>query len=212
MEQLQNVNLYRIVHRDNMAYILQKGMFCSGHPFFDPDNIFIGDSTLTQQRHDFILPLAAKGNLGDYIPFYFSYRSPMLYNIHTGHRGIKQRPQSDIVYIVCKLQPLIDKGFECIFSDGHAKNKVTRFFTDTKDLSQLDWESIKALQWNNTPTNPDRMRRKQAECLIKSQVPPQYIAALVVFDEATKTAMEALISTNKLTIGVHINPKNEFYY
>jgi hypothetical protein len=212
MMTLQNINLYRIVHRDNVAYILEKGMFCHGHPFFDPNNIFIGDSTLTEQRHEFELPLADCGNLGDYVPFYFGYRSPMLLNIHTGYRGIQQRPQTDIVYIVCKLSCLIDKGFEVIFTDGHAKNQVTRFFKDTADLHQLDWESINAIQWNTTAQHPDRMRRKQAECLVKSQVPPQCIAALVVYDAATKADMEALVQASKHAIGVHINPKNDFYY
>ena len=60
---LQNINLYRIVHRDNVGYILKNGMFCSGHASFDPTNIFIGDSTLTQQR------FAAKLlNRYDYVP------------------------------------------------------------------------------------------------------------------------------------------------
>ncbi|MBL7818659.1 MAG: DUF4433 domain-containing protein [Saprospiraceae bacterium] len=209
---MQNINLYRIVHRDNVAYILEKGMFCYGHPFFDPDNIFIGDSKLTQQRHDFDIPLSDGGYLGDYVPFYLGFRSPMLYNIHTGHRGIEQRPQSDIIYIVCKLHCLIEKDYKVIFTDGHAKNKVTRFYTDIQDLNRLDWESINAQYWQNTDTNPDRMRRKQAECLVKSQVPPQCIAALVVYDEATKNEMEKLVQKSGHKIGVHINPKSQFYY
>ncbi len=212
MVDVQNINLYRIVHRDNVAYILEKGMFCYGHPFFDPDNIFIGDSKLTQERHSFELPLTDCGHLGDYVPFYFGSRSPMLYNIHTGYRGIEQRPQSEIVYIVCKLQCLIEKGYIVVFTDGHAKNKVTRFFTDAEELNQMDWESIKALQWDNTDANPDRMRRKQAECLVKSQVPPQCIAALVVYDVATKKAMETLVQNSGYQIGVHINPLKQFYY
>ena len=92
------------------------------------------------------------------------------------------------------------------------KNKVTQFFTDTKDLNQLDWISINALTWNNTPETPDRMRRKQAECLVKSNVPPQYITALVVFDEETKKEMTQLVEKNKQTIGVYINPNDLFYY
>ena len=68
------------------------------------------------------------------------------------------------------------------------------------------------MTWRITPDNPDRMRRKQAECLIKSHVPPQCIAALVVYDEATKTVMEALVAKSGLEIGVHVNPNGNFYY
>ena len=79
-------------------------------------------------------------------------------------------------------------------------------------MDKLDWNSIHALTWRNTEDNPDRMRRKQAECLIKSEVPPQYIAALVVYDEAIKTEMEALVAEAGLEISVHVNPKGNFYY
>ena len=209
---LEAINIYRIVHKDNVDYILQNGMFCREHPSFDPANIFIGDSILTGQRHDFVIPLKDCGNLGDYVPFYFGFRSPMLYNIHTGYRGVIQRSQSDIVYIVCKLYHLVEAGFNIIFTDGHAKNKVTRFFRDTKDLNQLDWTSINALTWYNSDETPDRMRRKQAECLVKTAIPPQYIAALVVFDETTKKEMMPLVTESNLAIGVHINPNSSFYY
>ena len=45
--ELKAVNIYRIVHKDNVEYILRNGMFCREHPSFDPNNIFIGNSTLT---------------------------------------------------------------------------------------------------------------------------------------------------------------------
>jgi hypothetical protein len=209
---LSKINIYRIIHRSNLAYILQHGMHSIGHAAFDPNNIFIGDSTLTEQRRDFPIPLADCGNLGDYVPFYFGYRSPMLFNIATGYRGVVKRPQSDIVYLVCKLDSLVKAACPLIFTDGHAKNQVTRFFTDTTDLNQIDWDSVNALTWKNTEDKPDRMRRKQAECLVKSEVPPQYIAALVVYDAATRTDVETLVKNAGLSIGVYINPKGEFYY
>ena len=84
---LEDINIYRIVHKDNVSSILQNGMFCRLHPSFDPANIFIGDSTLTEQRHEFLIPLPDGGHLGDYVPFYFGYRSPMLYNIHNRLSG-----------------------------------------------------------------------------------------------------------------------------
>ncbi len=209
---LEKVNIYRIVHRENVAYILEKGMFHINHPFFDPNNIFIGDTNLTEQRHEFPVPLAGYGNLGDYVPFYFGYRSPMLFNISTGYRSVTKRPQSDIIYIVCKLKCIDEKGLTYIFTDGHAKNYFTTFYTEASDLTNLDWENIDAMQWNNTPVDPDRMRRKQAECLVKSQVPPQCIAALVVYDEVTKEEMEALVKSLNLEISVHVNPHGKFYY
>lgn len=209
---ISDINLYRIVHQDNINYILQNGMFCVENEQFDSNNIFIGDSTLTNQRHVFKIPLPDAGNLGDYIPFYFGYRSPMLYNIKTGHRGIPMWSQSQIIYIVCKMQPFFTDEFTIVFTNGHAKSQFTSYFTQEADLKQLDWAAIKALQWQNTPHDPDKMRRKQAECLIKSHIPPQYITALVVYDASTQAKMIDLIQKTDLKINVYINPKGYFYY
>jgi ssDNA thymidine ADP-ribosyltransferase, DarT len=62
---LSDINLYRIVHQDNINFILQNGMFCVEHDRFDPNNTFIGDSILTQQRHTFKIPLKDYGHLGE---------------------------------------------------------------------------------------------------------------------------------------------------
>ena len=68
---VEEVNLYRMVHKANVAYILQNGMFCRDHIAFDPTNIFIGNSLLTEQRKDFKIPIEDCGNLGEYVPFYY---------------------------------------------------------------------------------------------------------------------------------------------
>ncbi len=207
-----DINLYRIVHQDNMNFILQNGMFCVEHEHFDPNNRFIGDSILTNQRHAFKIPLKDYGHLGEYIPFYFGYRSPMLYNIKTGYRNIPKYPQSEIIYIVCKMQAFLTDAFTVIFTDGHAKSHFTRYFNRKEDLEKLDWGSIKALQWQNTLLDNDKMRKKQAECLIKAHIPPEYIVALVVYDAATQARMKDLIQQTNLPIPVHINPNGFFYY
>ena len=107
---------------------------------------------------------------------------------------------------------MVNADFSLIFTDGHAKNQVTRFFRERADLLNLDWTDIKAMTWYNTPDNPDRMRRKQAECLVLSAVPPQYITALVVFDAPTQHEMLQLVAEKQQTISVHVNPNSVFYY
>lgn len=89
--------LFRIVHIDNVEYLLKNGMFTRHHALADPDYINIGDRVLINQRDDYPVNLEGFGNLGDYVPFYFGPLSPMLLNIKTGYRGITMRPQEDIV-------------------------------------------------------------------------------------------------------------------
>ena len=101
---LNNILLYRIVHINNVEQILNDGMFTRQHYQADTNYINIGDTTLIEQRNDYPVGINPPGGmLGDYVPFYFGPCSPMLLNIKTGHRGVKQLPQSDIVYICCKL-------------------------------------------------------------------------------------------------------------
>ena len=53
----------------------------------------------------------------------------MLLNIKTGSRGIKQFPQKDLVYVKCKISDIINHCPEWCFTDGHAKNHLTMFYS-----------------------------------------------------------------------------------
>jgi len=84
--------VFRMVHANNVEYILKNGICCRTHPLADPDYINIGDTHLITQRDEYMVPInPPDGNLGDYVPFYFGGHSPMLLNIKTGHRGVSKR-------------------------------------------------------------------------------------------------------------------------
>ena len=159
--------LYRIVHIDNLDYILTHGMITRNHINADPNYINIGDTGLIAQRTDYPVGInPPNGVLGDYIPFYFGPLSPMLLNIKTGHRGITKRPQEEIIYVVCKLENVIAKCDKWCFTDGHAKTAITGFFNKTESLHEVDWDIVKERYWTNAEEDFDKMRRKQAEFLV----------------------------------------------
>lgn len=207
------VRVFRIVHIDNVEYLLTHGMFTKNHEQADPNYINIGDSGLIAQRNTYRVGInPPNGVLGDYVPFYFGPLSPMLYNIKTGYRGITYRPQGDIVYIVCKVTTLTDNCAEWCFTDGHAKNAITEFYNDIDNLSEVDWNMVAERQWSNTEDDFDRMRRKQAEFLVKNHVPVNCISSIVVLNEARKTFVEEITTRLGLEILVRVNPNNKFYY
>ena len=207
------VRVFRIVHIDNVEYLLMHGMFTRNHAQADPNYINIGDSTLIQQRNDYPVSIdPPNGNLGEYVPFYFGPLSPMLLNIKTGYRGITQRHQREIVYIVCLVNALVEKCHEWCFTDGHAKNSITEFYNDLENLSKVDWNIVGERHWSNTEDDFDRMRRKQAEFLIKNHMPVNCISSIVVLNEAKKTFVEEIITRLGLEIPVQVNPNNKFYY
>jgi hypothetical protein len=164
--------VFRILHIDNVEYLLTHGICTRSHPQADPGYIDIGDTGLIAQRHDYpvnIIP--PNGVLGDYVPFYFGPLSPMLLNIKTGFRGITQRPQEDIVYIACSVDTIVKHCAEWCFTDGHAKTSITTFYNDLANLGEVDWNLVYERYWKNTEDDFDRIRRKQAEFLVKGHVP-----------------------------------------
>jgi prepilin-type processing-associated H-X9-DG protein len=204
--------LFRIVHIDNLPFLLERGMFASTHPDKDPDYVFIGDTKLTEQRRHYPIPLEGRGHIGEYVAFYFGHLSPMLYNIHTGYRGIVQRPQSDIVYICCTLGTIEAANCNYLFTDGHAKQRITQFYKDKSDLEQVDWDIVYQKYWRNDEEDRDRMRRKQAELLVKGHVPVSCIYRLVVFDDESKHAVSPILANLGLNLDIYVNPKGKFYY
>lgn len=94
--------IFRITHRENVPWILQHGLVCAnGHPQ-DPGFVQIGNVELIGKRSHRPVPVPPGGTLADYVPFYFTPFSPMLYNILTG-RGVRQRPNEEIVILVSSL-------------------------------------------------------------------------------------------------------------
>lgn len=205
--------LYRIVHIDNVEYLLTHGMFTKNHPNADPNYINIGDCGLIAQRNDYPVGInPPNGFLGEYVPFYFGPLSPMLLNIKTGHRGITYRPQSEIAYICCNIRDVIDECSEWCFTNGHAKNAITEFFNDQVYLDEIDWGLVSERYWSNTEDDYDRMRRKQAEFLVKNYVPVNCIDSIVVYNAQKESFVKQIVDRLGLEITIKINPGNQFYY
>lgn len=62
--------IWRIVHRDNLPWILANGLHCGNSPVKAPDWINIGNPELISKRASHPVPQAPGGVLNDYIPFY----------------------------------------------------------------------------------------------------------------------------------------------
>ncbi|MFD0795250.1 DUF4433 domain-containing protein [Mucilaginibacter litoreus] len=210
---IDKIWLYRVVHIENVAHILGNGLTTKSHEKADPNYMNIGDSKLVKQRSDYPVGVIPPGGvLGDYVPFYLGPLSPMLLNIKTGHRGITKRPQTEIVYLCCNLQFVIHHCNEWCFTDGHAKDALTSFYNDLNFLDQIDWNLVKERYWKNTEEYTDKMRRKQAEFLVKHEVPTSCISHIIVYDAEASTSIQKLIDELNLNIKVWINPKGRFYY
>jgi len=112
--------IFRITHINNVPWILRNGLRCKNSDVQDPTFVRIGNLELIQRRTARNVPVPPGGTLSDYIPFYFTPFSMMMYNIKTGYGGIRQFPNRKIVIMVSSLRGLADRGVATVFSDRHA--------------------------------------------------------------------------------------------
>lgn len=179
---------FRITHINNISHIAKCGIVKASSPLHDKNFQPIGDSQVIKLRKSKVV----KGNhIGDYIPFYFGPRSPMLYVIQHGYNGVQRVEPEEIVYCVIKLDDLITDGIECIFTDGHALNILTSFYTKDKLVnidSIVNYDDVYSSQWN-LEKDRDLKRRKEAELLIRDDLPAKYIKGYVVYNEKAKQTL-----------------------
>lgn len=208
----QIVEIYRIVHIDNVEYLLTHGMFTRHHAQADPNYTNIGDKLLISQRDTHPVSInPPNGVLGEYIPFYFGPLSPMLLNIKTGHRGITKISQSKIIYIVCQLDDVLAECNEWCFTNGHARDRLTNFYNDVADLDEVYWDVVSLRYWKPIVGFMDRQSRKEAEFLIKNHVPINCVYSIVVYDQQSKTTVEETVNRLGLTIPVVVDTSYYYY-
>ena len=84
--------IFRITHIANVPWILSNGLHSKNAEIIDPNFVQIGNSELIVKRTTRDVPVSPGGSLSDYIPFYFTPFSMMMYNMVTGYGGIRQFP------------------------------------------------------------------------------------------------------------------------
>src|SRR5437762_7514303 len=156
--------IYHISHIDNLpAIIAEGGLVCDAEAArrgLCKQSIAHADlkerRSVRRVQKLFFGNIAAGGVLSDYVPFYFTNRSPMLYSIHTGHVAQYAGRQNDVVYLVSSAEQVAEAKLVWCFTNGHAVEGLTEFFDDLRDLNKVDWEVIRSWSWKNTLTDLDR--------------------------------------------------------
>jgi hypothetical protein len=210
---LAEIKVYRLTHIDNIEHILQYGITHRNSPNHNPNYIAIGDVSLIRTRDtrqitvdngDFGNLDAPAITLGNFIPFYFGVKMPMLYVIQNGgNLVLKSTPAAKIIYLVCSVIEILQQHENCYFSDGHATDNLTTFYDKTK-ISELanivDWGAVKAVYWSGQE-NLDKKRKKQAEFLVPQDVAPSLIIGFGCYNDVAKGKLISLgIQEDKIKI------------
>ena len=207
MTDLSKTYLYRMMHIDNVPHVLEHGITHVASPGANAAYVPIGDGSLITRRNSFILN--NRRRLGDYIPFYFGARTPMLYVMQNGYNGVAPTPAGSIVYCVSSVQKILDYGLDFVFTNGHAVDGFTKQYGSEavgEMDTLLDWDAIKAKFWKSE-TDLDLKRRKEAEFLVHGDIPRSAVLGFVVYNEEAK---QQLLNSGVPEKQIHINPN--YYY
>ncbi len=205
-----------MTHIQNIPHIVEYGITHRNSPNANPEYINIGDDSLIKTRDNKSIWVNKGENfsfehdqikLGEFIPFYFGARMPMLYVIQKGFLGVKRQHPENIVYCVCRLKRIIDNEPDFYFTDGHAIDSLSSCYDSTMidDIGTIvDFNSVKAKDWT---VARDLKRKMEAEFLIRDDISPECITGFVCYNDSSKKMLLKMdIEENK----IHVNANYYF--
>ena len=184
----QKALIFRIVHRNNIGPVLNEGCHCRSK-MDGAKYVEIGNPELIQKRIGRVVPCGPGGTLSDYVPFYFTPYSPMLYNIKTGYNGIQKRPMRDILILVSSLHHLVKLGVPFVFSDRHAYLRFAQFSNDLADLNWIIWPTLQVRDFKRDDS--DKFEKYQAEALVHKHVPLSALLGILCYDSIVQAEVKA---------------------
>ena len=200
--------IYHITHVKNLERIVAEGGLHCDRSAQELKSVNIGHRHIKERRLRRAVPLGPKGTVGEYVPFYFAPRSPMLYVIsREGVEGYAdgERP---VIYLCSTAEAVDSAGLRWVFTEGHADMDYTDFFDDLKDLGKVDWDLMRQRYWHDTNDDPDRTRRRQVEFLVHKFFPWALVSHIGVYDRSIADAVGQIMKGQIPQVGI----QREWYY
>ena len=206
----ENAYIFRIVHQDNMPWVFDhKGLQCQNIAERNPNHVNIGSLELIDKRTRRHVPVPPGGTLSDYVPFYFTPFSIMMYNIYTGH-NVRRRDNSEIIILVSSV-PRLRRLKQCfLFTNQHAYAVDADFHEATGDLGIIDWDLLQRRDFKTEHRDSGKQSRYQAEALVHQHVPLEALSEIVCYNDTVKHSLEALTEKHNLQTLVRTYPR--WYY
>jgi hypothetical protein len=208
MPDFSTILLYRMTHVQNIPHILKHGITHISSAAKNKKYVAIGDGSLISARKDFAMPNGR--TLGEYIPFYFGPRMPMLLVMQKGFNGVTPVSAADVVYCITSVKSIQGCGLDYMFTDGHAVDGFSEFYYP-KDIKRIltiiDSKAISSKYWK-AENDLDLKRRKEAEFLVEGDIPVGAIEGFAVYNQATATQLKKM--TGYTDQSVIVNPNYYF--
>jgi hypothetical protein len=202
---LDQVLIYHITDVENLTGILADGGLRSDVAMVECNPSVIGYGHIKQRRMTKIRVDCCAGRfVGEFVPFYFCPRSPMLYAINRGNTGREPGCQRTIIHLVSTMAAALDNNKHWAISDGNAGAFHTAFSSELTALERLDWEAIRATQWQG------RTHQKSAEFLMADFFGWTGIHAVGCQNEKTALQVQKILTDTVHRPTINIEP--DWYY
>lgn len=199
----QKALVWRIIHKDNLLWILKNGLHCANSRTLSPNFVNIGNSDLIDKRRNRIVPIKPGGTLADYVPFYFTPFSVMMMNIHSGRSVVKRRNE-EILILVSSLRHIDNLGLPFVFTNAHAYPDWTNYYSDLSNLDRIDWELLQSRDFRRDPDDLRKVERYQAEALVYDHLPVNGLIGIICYTDELKKQIDDQIADLKLDLTVHV--------
>jgi hypothetical protein len=188
MRDTRSIPIYHITAIANLPEILRAGgLFCDAD-LASLDHEVIGYSHIKQRRLTEIrIPCCANRFVGEFVPFYYCPRSPMLYTLNIGNTGKPIGCQREVVHLVSTVGAAIDLGVPWAISDGNAGAHHACFDSRLTAFDALDWQAIRSTAWKG------KVHEKCAEFLVSRFFPWQAVRHIGCMDSAVADKVRSIV-------------------
>ncbi len=174
------VLIYHITDVANLPAILAENALNSDAVMAKRNPEIIGYEHIKRRRlKEIPVPCCNWRYVGEFVPFYFCPRSPMLFTINKGNTGRPSGCQKTILHLVSTMAAGIATGKAWAVSSGNAGASHTTFSANLDALDALDWPAIRATQWQG------KQHQKSAEFLVADSFPWEAIQEIVCQNSGT---------------------------
>lgn len=210
--------IYHIVHVDRLASIIADGSLWSDAEMVQRQGVgtTIGMSNIKARRLN-ELSLSCHPNLrvGHCTPFYFCFRSVMLYLIYRRNEELTFKGgQEPIVHLEADLHATIawaqQNNRRWAFTLSNAGANYFEDRSDTAQLGDINWDAVQARQWSGNGVSRSVKEGKQAEFLIEQAFPWHLVERIGVHSQGIVSRVSDAMHGAAHRPGIEI--KRDWYY
>jgi hypothetical protein len=184
----EQILIYHITDVTNLPAVIAENGLCSDAVMVKRSPEIIGYDHIKKRRlKEIPVPCCEWRKVGEFVPFYFCPRSPMLFTINKGNTGRPVGCQKTILHLVSTMAAGIATGKVWAISSGNAGAYHSTFSTKLDALDTLDWVAIRATQWQGN------QHQKSAEFLMADFFPWAAINEIGCENSATADTVRKLL-------------------